>query len=206
MRFMKKIPGARFIASRLGLSRTVEDDRAFLLRLLPVGSVGAEIGVHEGSFSARLLNVVRPAKLHLIDPWLHQTGDRFEHAWYGGRAKAGQEELDDRFRMVQEKFVQEITSGTIQLHRGFSSDMLAKLEDGSLDWVYIDGNHLYEYVKSDLEMSFVKVTKSGLICGDDYAEGGWWDGGVKKAVDEFSRRDDVDIITIRNRQFVFRKL
>ena len=83
--------------------------------------------------------------------------------------------------------------------------MLEQFPDEYFDWVYIDGNHLYEYVKEDLEVSLRKTKAGGLITGDDYTEGGWWEGGVKKAVDEFSTNNAVHLLEIRNRQFVFRK-
>ena len=43
--------------------------RAYLLCRMPERSVCAEIGVHEGEFSAQILDTVDPEKLHLIDPW-----------------------------------------------------------------------------------------------------------------------------------------
>ncbi|MDJ0634304.1 MAG: hypothetical protein QNJ34_14035 [Xenococcaceae cyanobacterium MO_188.B29] len=42
--------------------------RQFLLERLPKNSVGAEIGVHLGDFSEKILEIVKPNKLHLIDP------------------------------------------------------------------------------------------------------------------------------------------
>ncbi|WP_284164620.1 hypothetical protein [Frigidibacter sp. SD6-1] len=44
--------------------------RAALLARLPVGSVGADIGVWQSDFSARILETVRPSRLLLVDPWL----------------------------------------------------------------------------------------------------------------------------------------
>lgn len=40
-----------------------------LERHVPVGGVGAEIGVHKGCFTERLLTQLRPTRLHLLDPW-----------------------------------------------------------------------------------------------------------------------------------------
>ncbi|MEP1930273.1 MAG: class I SAM-dependent methyltransferase, partial [Roseibium sp.] len=36
------------------------------------------------------------------------------------------------------------------------------------DWVYIDGNHLYDFVKEDIEICFRKVRSGGIIAGDDF--------------------------------------
>ena len=38
----------------------------FLLKMLPRGSVGAEIGVDQGDFSARILRIVQPVRLQTV--------------------------------------------------------------------------------------------------------------------------------------------
>ena len=40
------------------------------------------------------------------------------------------------------------------------------------DWIYIDGNHTYEYVKQDLEGYRPKVKPGGYMAGDDYGTKG----------------------------------
>ena len=45
--------------------------------------------------------------------------------------------------------------------------MLATIDDNFLDWVYIDGNHRYEFVLKDLQLSARKVRLGGMIAGDD---------------------------------------
>jgi predicted O-methyltransferase YrrM len=42
------------------------------------------------------------------------------------------------------------------------------LPDGSLDWVYIDGNHNEPFVGNDLALCLRKVKPNGIITGDDY--------------------------------------
>jgi hypothetical protein len=177
-----------------------------LLDLLPKQSVGAEIGVHKGDFSAVILDVVSPSRLHLIDPWHYETADVYDDAWYGGRASGGQAELDDRYRAVLDRFADEIGSGQVVVHRNESAPVLRELPSDTFDWVYIDGNHLYQFVKLDLELSLERTKVGGLITGDDYREGGWWDGGVKRAVDEFSDNAAVELLHLDTGQFVFRKL
>jgi len=113
--------------------------------------------------------------------------------------------LDERYASVIETFSQNIYDQQVKVHRGYSTDILQKFQDQYFDWVYIDGNHLYEYVKKDIELSLQKVKSGGYITGDDYGEGGWWQGGVKKAVDEFANNQAVQLVEIRNSQFIFRK-
>ena len=185
---------------------TAAERRRFVLDLLPSGSVGAEIGVHRGDFSQVILDVVAPAQLHLIDPWHHEPSPTYEKAWYGGQAEQGQQEMDERHAGVLARFEAAIGAGRVIVHRGPSAEMLGALPGGSLDWVYIDGNHLYEFVSQDLALSLRKVRPGGLITGDDYAEGGWWEGGVKRAVDEFAGIAPVRQVEIRNGQYVFERL
>ncbi|MGH9641910.1 MAG: class I SAM-dependent methyltransferase [Terriglobales bacterium] len=174
--------------------------------MLPKHSVGAEIGVYEGDFSARILETVRPKALHLIDPWKHEESDAYKEAWYGGKAEGGQAGMDRRYEAVRLRFEPDILSGRVRIHRGYSCDVLDEFPDVYFDWIYIDGNHLYEFVKQDLEYSFRKTKPGGYITGDDYEEGGWWQGGVKKAVDEFIRERPVEPLAIRHAQYVLRKL
>lgn len=203
--YVKKIPGVVPLARAVGLAQRPSQTRQFLLEMLPKGSVGAEVGVHLGDFSQRILDVVRPTTLYLVDPWEHQAGDEYANAWYGGQVQGGQAEMDSRFAAILSRFEKGIASGQVRICRGYSSVELEKLADDSLDWVYIDGNHLYDYVVSDLEVSFRKVRSGGFVCGDDYTEGGWWQGGVKQAVDEYAAMMPGSLLQLKNNQFVFRK-
>jgi len=157
--------------------------REQLLARMPRNSVCAEIGVHEGTFSNEILRFVKPARLHLIDPWEYLP--QYEKAWYGGKATEGQATLDGRFHLVQSRFRKQIARGKVVLHRKYSSDAINEFSDGYFDWIYIDANHLYEYVRSDLELYAPKVKAGGFITGDDYGITGWWSNGVQKAVDEY---------------------
>jgi len=179
--------------------------RRFLFELLPSGSIGAEIGVHEGDFSAVLLESVRPEVLHLVDPWVHEAGPRYEQAWYGGQAPGGQGQLDQRYEAVLDRFARPIAEGVVVVHRQTSKEFLALVDEASLDWVYIDGNHMVDFVRDDLQMSLRAVRPGGLITGDDYVDGGWWDGGVKQAVDEFVTTAPVAVVTMQGTQYVLER-
>ena len=60
----------------------------------------------------------------------------------------------------------------------------SKYEDGSLDFVFIDGSHLYDAVKADIEAWLPKVKVGGYLGGHDYGNHHEPLNGVKQAVDE----------------------
>lgn len=180
------------------------DRRRALLRTLPRGSVGAEIGVWRGDFSERILRVARPARLHLIDPWRFVDEDRYAQAWYGRSNVASQGAMDTIHVAVLRRFATQVHSGVVVIHRCESAAVAQRFEDDYFDWVYIDGNHLYEYVQRDLEMFAPKVKRGGLIAGDDYATEGWWGDGVRRAVDEFLQSGGCEVVSLDD-QFVFKR-
>jgi len=57
-----------------------------------------------------------------------------------------------------------------------------------LDFIYIDGNHEYEYVKKDIEMYWHKIKDGGIMAGHDIQL-----KGVSDAVLEFARKNNLDI-------------
>jgi hypothetical protein len=181
---------------------SVRDD---LLRKLARGGVGAEIGVFRGDFSERILLIARPRRLHLIDPWKFEPGAAYDQSLYGRGHVSGQAAMDAIHDSVRERFDHEIQVGTVMLHRSGSAEAAAQFDDGYFDWVYIDGNHLYEFVLRDLENYSLKVKPGGYIAGDDYGVRGWWLDGVTRAVEEFAARGGYEKTLVRGGQFVLRK-
>ena len=45
---------------------------------------------------------------------------------------------------------------------------LSCLIPNDLDFVYIDGNHDYDYVKKDLELYYPKLKGGGVLGGDNF--------------------------------------
>ncbi|QSE97185.1 class I SAM-dependent methyltransferase [Fulvivirga lutea] len=171
---------------------------------MPKKAICAEIGAWKGDFTSEILRQTKPKKLYIIDPYLHV--ETYDKAWYGG-LDSSQEKMDEVFKSTQQRFENELYSGQLEFLRDDSTKALDKFEDDHFDWIYIDGNHLYEYVKLDLENSFKKVKSGGYITGDDYNLVGWWDDGVTKAVNEFIEnfKDSITVISIKGTQFILRK-
>jgi len=169
--------------------------RQVFLRHLPKHSIGAEIGVWMGDFTEQILAVVEPRQLHIIDPWISQpqAEDDLYHA--------EQLHMDSIYQQVVSRFEGD---HRVVLHRKLSEDAARDFADGSLDWVYIDGNHSYEFVKKDLELYLPKLKPSGLLTGDDYTWRPDLGSPVKRAVDEMVASGRVEKVWIRRSQFILR--
>jgi SAM-dependent methyltransferase len=178
--------------------------RRRLLAQLPKHGVGAEIGVWKGDFSAEIIRICRPRKLHLIDPWEYQSDSEYSGALYGDAVAKEQAHMEATLNGIRSRFAYELNAGTVEINREFSQVLAPTFPDEYFDWVYVDGNHLYEFVKQDLESFYPKLRPGGFLAGDDYHDRGWWKGGVKQAVDEFAESHACEL-TIVVDQFVIRK-
>ena len=164
--------------------RLFVDPKRAAIDMVAENGIGAEIGVHLGDFSSLILTLARPRKLHLIDPWQHVADPNYRWSLYGGE-HVTQQDMDARHALVLNKFAREIAAGTVEVHRRRSTDAASLLTDGELDFIYLDGDHTYDAVSSDLKAFFPKVRQGGLIIGDDYHLRGWWQDGVVRAFNEF---------------------
>jgi hypothetical protein len=174
--------------------------REQLLQLLPKGGECAEIGVAKGAFSRAILDAVKPRKLHLIDPWEHQTREDYDTD--GNNADDGEQEA--RHREVLAQFASEIDDGVVEVHRRYSQDAAARFHDGQLDWIYIDGLHSYDGVRADLECYKSKLKPDGLILGHDYTNhvrAQQMKFGVVEAVNEFVLQEALAFIALTKETF-----
>lgn len=195
-----KMPFAPSIAAHLGIG----GPRLRALAALPKNGTGAEVGVHLGDFSNWIIDIAKPKKIHLIDPWKLFDSDDYSESWYGNRVD--QKTMDERHNKVCARFKSQIETGKVNVIRNESRIALESLPDECLDFIYIDGDHTYEGAKSDLEIALRKIKIGGVITGDDYGPGSWWEGGVKRAVDEFGWNDSIKLLWIDGTQFLFRKV
>jgi hypothetical protein len=135
-------------------------DRIELLNALPKGGVIAEVGVYKGNFSRHILEIIKPKRLHLIDPWVHQDIPLWK--------ERGNEDHLDFLREVQRRFQPEVFRRRVVIHQGFSLDILPLFPDHYFDWVYLDGDHRFATVRAELTICDRKVKPDGLILGHDF--------------------------------------
>ena len=161
------------------------DSRSVLLGgLLARGGAGAEVGVFRGDLAAALiLGPAAPSTYHLIDPWRYQP--EFENTWYGGGAsylQAGVPRMGSQADMdaLGDAAIARVQAAAaaappprprVVAHRNFAAGALASANEAlpaaTDDWVYVDGNHHFHEVFSDLILGWAKLRVGGLMIGDD---------------------------------------
>lgn len=117
--------------------------------------VGAEIGVHKGAFTEQFCKA--GIKMFAIDPWMAYEG--------AGRSQQAQKRQDFLYGHTQRTLAPYKDCTII---RKTSMDALKDFADGSLDFVYIDGDHRFPYIAEDIFHWYSKVRKGGIIAGHDY--------------------------------------
>ena len=87
----------------------------------------------------------------------------------------------------------------IDLVKGNSNNVLKKIDMSKIDYVFLDGGHDYETVKNDLENCILVVKNNGTILCDDYNLS--YAPGVKKAIDEFVKKNNFKCEILLNSRF-----
>jgi hypothetical protein len=142
--------------------------RAEFLRFLPLGGVGAELGVFRGEFSRSILEVTQPRELHLVDCWWLLYGERYPD--WGPYTDHGRLETRRAYAEVMDlatKFAG--ATGTV-VHVCDAAEYLAAMPASYFDWVYLDTSHEYEQSRRELAAGAMCVKAGGLITGHDWQE------------------------------------
>ena len=169
-----------------------------LADLVPADATMAEIGVFAGDFSEWMLKHLKPKKLYGVDPYTSTIGVMGS----GNQDGFGMEyfELELLRGFVHNRLEQ---FPAFEQRREFSHIFFEKLQDGSLDAVYIDGDHSYDAVRGDLENARHAVKEGGWIFGHDYdlhPEKGNPEitHAVKPVVEEFCKKYGLTLHAVSN--------
>jgi hypothetical protein len=131
---------------------------------------GAEVGTADGRCTTYVLRACVWLNMVTVDPWQPQIGHdgpedwgNWPHADHEATARARLAPFSDRCRIV----------------KGFSVDVAATVRDGSLDFVFLDGDHSEAGVRADIAAWLPKIRCGGALLGHDAA----WPG-VRAAIDD----------------------
>ena len=134
---------------------------------------GAEIGVFDGHYSEILLKTIPGLYLWGIDPYAVYKGyrdHRFMKSMNYAKSLALEKYKPYPNAVLVEKF-------SVEAVRGFREE--------TLDFVFIDGNHEYPYVKEDIEKWTPIVRKGGIVSGHDYYVTKTGNVGIIRAVNDY---------------------
>jgi predicted O-methyltransferase YrrM len=133
-----------------------------------------EIGCYEGMSSAFFADNFldnEGSSMICVDPYLKI--DDNDHK----TLLQGNEESNFDYNMSICKNIDKIT-----IHK-ITSDNFFSINKNTFNFIYIDGCHMCEFIKRDLENSFNVLEKNGIMWMDDYLGG---DGiQIKKTMDDF---------------------
>lgn len=145
--------------------------------------IGVEIGSLKGINSKSIIKTLNVKKLYLVDPYLDYDGYTDDN----GKDKMNKHMSDciNRLKGLEDKY---------ELIRDYSANAAKKIPN-NLDFVYIDGNHTYPFVKEDIDLYYPKVKDGGIIAGHDMENGKPSDehDGVTKAVIEFAVKNKLKL-------------
>ena len=143
--------------------------------------VGVEVGVLTGRNLFYLLNNVPDLTMVGVDPYVPFDGG-------DTNSKYSKKILDDMYSSVKQKAEKHNCS----ILRMSSEVAVDYFKDNSIDFVFLDGNHKYDYVVQDINNWLPKIRKGGYLIGHDWQHHTLGDE-VERAVCSVLPRDKVKL-------------
>jgi hypothetical protein len=104
-------------------------------------------------------------KIYCIDPWedyISDQGDLWTHKTMKKALKKNK-----IYKLFLHNILSSGFSQNVSILRGSTEEMTKVLKKDSFDIVFIDGNHAYDFVRKDLELTSTLVKNNGILSGDD---------------------------------------
>lgn len=123
---------------------------------------GCEVGVEKGKNAQEMFEHIPNLKLYAVDPYK-------QHARCSNEATSYLRHWDGRYlRAIKRQAQKRLQDKNVIFIEKLSEDAVKDIPDNSLDFVYIDGDHSYDFVMQDMIIWGRKVRKGGIISGHDY--------------------------------------
>ena len=138
--------------------------------------VGLEIGVDEALNTLNILKNLKIKKLYLIDPYLpveYESGIKMDWSKHKKTAMGRLESYKDKIKFIVKSDIDAVDD-----------------VPNNLDFVYVDANHDYKYVKRDIELYYPKVKVGGIFGGHDFSTTSL---GCCRAVIEFTNKEKLKL-------------
>lgn len=175
-----------------------ESREAMLQDLVKPGSTLAEIGVFAADFADWMAKNLHLKKFYGIDPYTSTIGVMGSGNVHGFGMEYFENDLLHGFVQRRMSVYPEY-----EHRRIFSGDFFTSMDDGSLDAVYLDGDHSHDAVRHDLELARHAVKEGGWIFGHDYERHPTKGNPeithyVKPVVDEFCTKYGLSMYAVTN--------
>ena len=145
--------------------------------------IGLEIGVEAGRYARQICELNSQMKLWGIDPY-----ERYkEYEEY-----KSQEEMDRIYEVMLKELEAPIKHDRFEIIKKRSQDAVKDFEDESLDFIYIDGNHEFDYPLKDMIDWWPKVKKGGMLAGHDYVRAKNREFTIKDNLKQFTRENSIN--------------
>jgi hypothetical protein len=119
--------------------------------------VGLEIGVCRGENIVFFLeNCSNIERIHCIDPYMEYND------WNG---IITQQQMNEFYEITMKNFERHMNR--ITLHKDTAKNCVPLFENESLDYIFIDGDHSYSGVLSDMTNYYDKLKFGGIFSGHD---------------------------------------
>lgn len=141
-----------------------------------------EIGVAFGGHLERLLQTTNIEKAYGIDPYHLFDSSTDSFIWEG--KSYDQSDYDDLFIYTKNRLSK---FPNVEIIRKSSEESVNIFTDGSIDIIFIDGEHTYSGVTNDINIWESKIKSGGVVSGHDYNHPNFPD--VKKAVDTWTNQN-----------------
>jgi len=138
--------------------------------------VGCEVGVEKGTHAENILKELDIKRLYLVDSYT---------PFYQWEKQPVNAEMHNDYKRLSLERLKKWEKKIVWIYKT-SEEACKEIPDNSLDFVYIDANHQYEYVIEDIKFWDPKVKDGGwsywyMIAGHDY---NLYENDVNKAVHE----------------------
>lgn len=141
----------------------------------------AEIGVEQGKTSKQLLANMPGLFLYLVDRWdVTPPGDTYFH---GSRVMSRWDK--NQWQSIYSRMIQNVKPfrGRYEILKMDTVEASNRIQDDTLDWIFIDSDHSFEGVCRDIDAWIPKVMNGGVVFFHDW-ENGNTESKVKEAVEE----------------------
>lgn len=139
---------------------------------------GVEVGTDHGKYAQQLCEGIPDLELYCVDPYKAYTEGEITHS---------QEEVDQIYKEAQRRTLH----NNCLIIRKTSMEAVQDIPYNSLDFVFIDGNHEYDYVLEDITEWTKRVKAGGIVCGHDYKLDAINKYGVIEAVNKYVHDNNI---------------